>query len=457
MLDNLSSQQSVFYEDRGQGFDVAYLIGLLKRRAFYFIIPFLVVAMLGLAVTENQKPIYRAEGKILAESSGISTDLLRPMISEVLYERFEIFKERIMAPDNLIAMVDKFSLFPGIRDRMSGSQLIELMRHRVAIKPVPLEMQPSNPTTAFSVSFDYEVPELALKVDNEFLHEILTEDASRRTNSAVQTAQILQEQVETLKSEYDAVVAQLEIIKQRPPDQQEASSEEVKAQMNTLATLQAELAQKSSVYADEHPVIKSLKRDIAALKHTITTPRQPTSANKMVDQSASVTQVLLQQETLIAKNLEEAKNRLATARIGETLERGLQAQHLQVIQYPELPGGPIRPKKLQWLAISLALAGMIGAASLVAAEVLDQSIRSRKQLAKIIDPHLIVAIPYLAKPGEQRRRRVKFILLCLALMAITGATTAAIIAMKRNSVDFSQLSYDEATKINPFGPDLWKR
>ena len=457
MLDNLSSQQSVFYEDRGQGFDLAYLIGLVKRRAFYFIIPFLVVAMLGLAVTENQKPIYRAEGKMLVETSGISTDLLHPTISEVLYERFEIFKERIIAPDNLIATVDKFNLFPGIRDQMSGFQLIELMRHRVAIKPAPLEMQPSNPTTAFSVSFDYEVPELALKVDNEFLHEILTEDTSRRTNSAIQTAQILQEQVEQLKSQYDALVARIETIKERPPDQQEATSEEVKAQMNTLATLQAELAQKSSVYADEHPAIKSLKRDIAALKHSIATPPRPTSANKTMDQSASVTQVLLQQEALLAKNLEEARNKLAIARIGETLEKGQQAQHLQVIQYPELPGAPIRPKKLQWLAISLALAGMIGAASLIAAEMLDQSIRSRKELTKIIDPHLIVAIPYLAKPGEQLRRRVKFILLCLALVAITGATTAAIIIMKRNSIDFAQLSYDQTTKINPLGRDLWIR
>ena len=385
MLDNLSSQQPAFYEDRDQGFDLAYPIRLLKRRAFFFIIPFLVVALLGLAVTENQKPIYRAEGKMLVESSGISADLLHPMISEVIYERFEIFRERIMAPDNLITIVDKFNLFPSIRDRMSGFQLVELMRNRAAIKPVPLEMQPGNPTTAFSVSFDYEVPELALKVDDEFLHEILAEDASRRTNSAVQTAQILEEQVDKLKGEYDAIVARIETIKRSPPDQKEAISEEVKTQINTLATLQAELAQKSSVYAEEHPVIKNLKRDIAALKHGIATRPQPTSADRIMDQSASVTQILLQQEALLAKNLEEARNKLAIARIGETLEKG-HAQHLQVIQYPELPGKPIRPKKLQWFAISIALAGIIGAASLIAAEMLDQSIRNRKSIGQNYQP-----------------------------------------------------------------------
>ena len=41
MLDNLSSQQSVFYEDRGQGFDLAYLIGLLKKASLLFHNPLL--------------------------------------------------------------------------------------------------------------------------------------------------------------------------------------------------------------------------------------------------------------------------------------------------------------------------------------------------------------------------------------------------------------------------------
>ena len=83
---------------------------------------------------------------------------------------------------------------------------------------------------------------------------------------------------------------------------------------------------------------------------------------------------------------------------------------------------------------------MIGAASVVAAEMLDRSIRSRKELARIIDPHLIVTIPYLAKPGEMRRRRVRLMVLCSALVAVTGATTIGIIVMKPNPVDFARLS-----------------
>ncbi len=212
--------------------------------------------------------------------------------------------------------------------------------------------------------------------------------------------------------------------------------------MNTLATLQAELAEKSTTYSDEHPAIKKLKKNIAALRNIIAVAGTPQKApaSGPADQSTAVSQVLLQQEALLEKNLEEAKNKLVNSRLRAKLERDQQAQHLQVIQYPELPGTPIQPKKLKWLAISLALAGMVGAISMVGSELFNQSLRSRRQLTKIIDPHLIVIIPYLARPGEQRRRRVKFILLCFALVVVTGVTTTVIISMKAKPVDFVQLS-----------------
>ena len=67
------------------------------------------------------------------------------------------------------------------------------MRERMEIKPVPLEMQPNSPTIAFSVSFDYEDPNVAVKVASEFLNQILSEDATRRTNNATETTKILEE------------------------------------------------------------------------------------------------------------------------------------------------------------------------------------------------------------------------------------------------------------------------
>ena len=67
-------------------------------------------------------------------------------------------------------VMNKYKLFPRERTSMSGTELLDLMRSRMEIKPVALDTQRSNnPAIAFTLSFDYEVPDLARRVANDFL------------------------------------------------------------------------------------------------------------------------------------------------------------------------------------------------------------------------------------------------------------------------------------------------
>ena len=239
------------------------------------------------------------------------------------------------------------------------------------------------------------------------------------------------------KNQYDGVLAQLQAIKQQPLGQQDALSEEAQAQLKALADLETDLVQKSSVYSDEHPVIKKLKKDIATLKHEIAATPQKAVGPQSNDKDAAL--ILQQQEVLIGKNLDDAQNKLAMARLGENLEKNQQAEHMQIIQYPELPGAPVRPKKILWFAIALGLAGLIGVATVFVTEMLDRTIRTKKELTRFLDPRLIVTVPYLERVGEPRRRRVKFVLLCLTLVTVMGVATAAFV-IKQRPIDFATLS-----------------
>src|SRR5271154_1221080 len=127
MAQTYSPQHSVLYEDHGQSFDLSHLVAILKRRAPYFVIPFLLVVMVGFAVVAIQRPIYRAEGKILVESPEIPLELVHPTITEVANERVQVIQQRIMARDNLMAVVNKFNLFPRERESTSGSELLDLI------------------------------------------------------------------------------------------------------------------------------------------------------------------------------------------------------------------------------------------------------------------------------------------------------------------------------------------
>ena len=176
---------------------------------------------------------------------------------------------------------------------------------------------------------------------NEFLTEILSEDASRRTSNASETTKLIEQQVKQLGNQHDAIVTQIESLKRRPPDQAQTVSDQVKVQMKALADLQAELIQKSSVYSDEHPVIRDLTRKIAALKRAVETASRAIPPTQASQESQDVaTQVLMRQEADLEKRLQEAENKLTVARLGETMERNQQADHLRVISYPECRKSP---------------------------------------------------------------------------------------------------------------------
>ena len=57
------------------------------------------------------------------------------------------------------------------------------------------------------------------------------------------------------------------------------------------------------------------------------------------------------------------------------MERGQQAERLQVIEQPSLPQKPVKPKRSKWFAVAVALAAAAGAGCVGAAEMLDRRIR----------------------------------------------------------------------------------
>jgi capsular polysaccharide biosynthesis protein len=428
MLETSPTQQ--YFEDQGaENFDPLRVIAIVKRRILYFVIPFLIIALAGAAIIKLMPKAYQAEGEVLIESPEVAPDLVHPTITDVADERFAVLKRRVLASGNLLAVVEKFNLFPRERRSLSQSQLVDLMRSRIEIKPVAIELHSNTPAFAFSVAFEYELPDVALKITDEFLTEIMSDDTSRRTDRAAATTSVLEQEVKRLESQHDALMVRIEALKQRPPDRNQAMSEEITAQMKALAALQADLVQRSSVYSDEHPAVKDLKRKIAALKHTIAAGPAPGAGDSQSDKADVTTQALLEQEKDLEKNLEDANQKLTVARLGESLERNQQAGHLRVIAYPDLPDKPIRPNKLKLLVLAIAAAGAVGAGCVFAAETLDGSIRRSSDLAKVVDKNLIVTIPYLSTVADDRRGRRNFTLLCIVLLAATAAAIVGIMAI----------------------------
>jgi protein tyrosine kinase modulator len=406
MLQTYNPQVEAYHDGNGQGhgarqdLGLDHYLGLLKRRAVLFIITFTLVLLLGAFVTAIQRPIYEASGKVLVESPEIPTDLVKPTVTESANQRIQVMQQRIMTRDNLLALVNKYGMFPRQRQWLSGTELLDLMRERTKFRLVDIGSSGQN-TIAFTVSFDYENPDVALKVTNDILTLILAEDARNRTNRATETTNFLSRETQRLQGELGAIEAQIAEKQIRPHEDPAASTDPVKLQTLALNKLKEDLATKSAIYSDAYPEIIVLKKKIAAMERLIAkTPPLPAAA-----QANSELFDLELRRLEIQKNLETNNKKLEEARLGEKLERNQQAERLAVIEQPVLPTRPIKPNRIKFLAAAFALAMAAAAGIVFAAESFDGSIRHSYQLAGVANGRMIVSIPYIATRSETLRRR----------------------------------------------------
>ena len=404
--------------DRGYLLQPIFYWNLVKRRVVFFLIPFVVVLSAGLALAVLWPATYEAVGKILVESQQIPTELVRSTVTSAAAERIQVIEQRTMTRENLLAIIDKFRLFPEKRNFMSATELVELMRKNSKIEPLakPLTFtqarRDENPTIIFTVSFDAPDPQTAAQVANELVTRILNEDLRDRTSRASDTTKFLTREVQKLQADNAAIDAK---IAQARLTQSKSSTSDAGGQPAAqLAQLRAELVQKSALYSDRHPVMQALKRQIEAME------KAATPATQAGAEAPVPLDVLETQQEDIQKNLQVASTKLAAARMGETLEKDQQSEKLEVIEQPTVPQEPIKPNRPKLAGIALFLAFALGGGLAFLVELADKGIRRSSDIFSVVDSRLVIAIPYITTKAEMHRgklRKIVIIAICLAVVA----------------------------------------
>lgn len=398
MLDSTRGQTAFEFDD--QTLDPSRYFEILKKRKFYALVPFIGVFAIGFAVAMLWPPTYRSEGKILVESQQIPVDLVRPTVTATSSERIMTIQQRVMTRDNLLKIVDKYGMFADQRDKLSRSEILDLMRENTIIKPAELTLQGpqnANLTVAMIVGFTDRRPDVATKVANELITLFLDEDARSRTTRATETTKFLAQEADKLKSELALLDQKIRESKHQAPD----------STLPQLIALKAELAQKSAAYSPTHPDIKRLKAEIEALekvKIPVTTIPAQGGADQQLDP-------LLLQRMGVQQNLEATAQKLAAARRGENLERDQYSERLQVLEQAVPPQKPIKPDRPKIIALSFFAAIMAGFAGIWMIESIDRTIRNRNDLLGVANGQHVVAIPFIVTRADLSRKKSRIILL----------------------------------------------
>jgi uncharacterized protein involved in exopolysaccharide biosynthesis len=400
--------------DRGSSLNLNSIIGILKRRFFYFLLPFGLVSIFGLYLAAIQQPSYLSEGKILIEAQAIDPDILRPVLTSAGSERIQLIQQRITTRDTLLSVANKLGLFP----ELPPSVVVELMRKSLQMKPVMSDGNRGTSTLALTVGFESDSAELAMRVANEFVSLLVGEDARSRTNRATEAVKILTDEAKETENKLVATQMQLLAIASRPRDTVPEIPEQQKLDLTALAAARAELVQKSAVYSDAHPAVLALKKKIAAMEKNLTRPSKAQTQSQSIQAETEEVAALKRQRDALENRLGSINGKLVTARLGENDQ--LLFQNLQVIELPSLPQRP-KSSRLKTAGTFFAAAMGLGIGVAFGIEWLGGSIRARHELAGVVPSQLIVCIPYIETRADIIRTRLRILVGVIGVVVILAA------------------------------------
>jgi len=291
----------------GDEFSLEDALIILRRRFWYFLIPVIIMAPLGVLIVMVLPAKYTAQGTILVESQQIPAELVRSTINSYAQERIETIKQRVMTRNRLLKVADKYTLFPRSR-RLSESKRVKRMRDRLNVSLITTNANrtPSRDNTiAFTVSYTDKSPDKSFLVANEFMTLFLSEDVRARTTGASNTTEFFEREAARLRDSVAAVEARIESYKSDNGDalpehlnmhldMLERATRELNTSQSSIGALeeelrflesqlltggslddgpaqelsrmQSELARLRGIYRDKHPSIQALQSEIAALK-----------------------------------------------------------------------------------------------------------------------------------------------------------------------------------------------
>ena len=219
-LGNLSAddRETLMNADIGHT-DVAGYWGILKRRKWSFVMPFLLIAGIGAALAFLLPPAYRSEATILIERQSIPTDFVDTTVTGYVQEQIEQIRQRISTFENLIDIARKHNLHTSHLE-IAPRETVRKVAEGISVRTVnvtttdPDQRGERKATIAFTVSFTSEDPRTARAVTNELATRYLQEHRLLREERAQQVSEFLGAGATALREELTELEAQLADFKQ---------------------------------------------------------------------------------------------------------------------------------------------------------------------------------------------------------------------------------------------------
>ncbi|MCU0972652.1 MAG: hypothetical protein MUF80_01635, partial [Burkholderiales bacterium] len=297
-------------------------LGVVRRRLTLILASAAVISVVAAGLAVGLPSIYRSSATVLVQEQEIPPDLVRSTITSFADERIQVISQQVMTRAVLLQLADKFDLYGPLRARVSNDEILARMRRDIKLTTVNADVSDRSSgrrvsaTIAFRISFDAPDPVRAQAVVNELVTLYLHENVRARQRSVAETTAFLAQEAERLEQQIQGtetklaefkrrnsgrlpesapvnmqlaerteselirvdrdismlqerrqyLESQLTLVKPNLPVATSGDGERVLSAEERLRALEAQFASVSARYGSEHPDVRRMRREIAALR-----------------------------------------------------------------------------------------------------------------------------------------------------------------------------------------------
>ena len=233
----------------------------------------LLIPLLAIVYLVVVPPQYKSTTTILIIPQSVPESYIQSTVSMRVEGRLATIQKQVTSRTVLSKVMNELKLFPKMIEKSEMDKAVEEMRKRIDIEVVQNPRMRDQSTWAFSISFAYEDPELAMHTTSRLTSLFIEENLRTREQQAVGTSEFLESQLKETKANLEI---QEEKLKQYKLKYMGELPQEIQTNMNSLTRLQDYIRMNS----DRIRSAEDRKVFLEARISTMEWPAQPGSGGK---------------------------------------------------------------------------------------------------------------------------------------------------------------------------------
>jgi len=171
-----------------------YYMALVRRRSWFFLIPFFFGWLVLWGVSWVLPAKYRSETLILVEKPTVPQQFVMPNIASSIQDRLQSISEQILSRTRLLHIIETDDLYSKNRRRLTPDELVERMRKDIEVEV--FRAQGTDQLTSFNVRYSSNSPALAQLVTSQLTDLFISQNLEVRQEQSKNTTKFLENQLE---------------------------------------------------------------------------------------------------------------------------------------------------------------------------------------------------------------------------------------------------------------------